>query len=347
MNEFFHNFLNLTLDAAPWLVLGLILGGVLKILIPTRWLEKHLTGEGLWPILKAALIGAPLPLCSCGVLPAALGLRRAGASRSATTSFLVSTPETGVDSVTITYAMLGPIMAIARPITAIVSAVVAGLLVGRSQSVEVSPVTASATATSCCSEEDSCGDSSPAVEDTILSSIAYVFTDLLKDILLWLLVGLLFSAAIQTWVPSDFLTRWGSGLVAMLVMVVISVPMYICATASTPIAAGLMLSGISPGTVLVFLLAGPASNIGSLGVIRKELGQRAMLAYLAGVTIVAVAAGLILDALLTRTGIDIQAEISASDHILPLWLSWISIAILLIAAGNIVLKKPQQHSHQH
>ncbi len=344
MNEFFNNFLHLTLDAAPWLVLGLILGGLLKILIPTAWLEKHLTGEGLWPILKAALIGAPLPLCSCGVLPAALGLRRAGASRSATTSFLVSTPETGVDSVTITYAMLGPVMAIARPITAIVSAVVAGLLVGRSQPAQVFSASAADTTANCCStEKENCCDTSTESKETILSSIGYVFTDLLKDILLWLLIGLLFSAAIQTWVPDDFMTRWGSGLVAMLVMVVISVPMYICATASTPIAAGLMLSGISPGTILVFLLAGPASNIGSLGVIRKELGQRAMVAYLTGVIVVAVAAGLILDALLESTGIDIQAEISASDHILPLWLSWVSIAILLIAAGNIMLKKSHQH----
>ncbi|MCK5902015.1 MAG: permease, partial [Cocleimonas sp.] len=133
LNLFFENFLMLSLDAAPWLVLGLIIGGLIKTLVPTAWLEKHLKGEGFSSVLKAALLGAPLPLCSCGVLPAALGLRQAGASKAATTSFLISTPETGVDSVMVTYALLGPVMAITRPIAAIISAITAGLLVGKGE----------------------------------------------------------------------------------------------------------------------------------------------------------------------------------------------------------------------
>ncbi len=347
MKEFLEHFLALALDAAPWLALGLLLGGLMKALIPTAWLEHHLKGDGLWPVVKAALLGAPLPLCSCGVVPAALGLRRAGASPAATTSFLVSTPETGIDSVSITYALLGPVMAIARPIAAIASAITAGLIVGSRGAAPASAhahhhedhettaccsTQAEPEKTCCASTENCCSDSSTPIENPILDGIHYAFTDLLDDILPWLLAGLLFSAAVQTWVPGDFLARWGSGLPAMLIMVAISIPMYVCATASTPIAAGLMLSGISPGTVLVFLLAGPASNVGSLGIIRQELGQRATLAYLGAVIFVAIAAGLLLDSLLTTSGIRIDAQIAASDRLLPPLLGWISLGILAVTA---------------
>jgi uncharacterized membrane protein YraQ (UPF0718 family) len=343
---FLSNFLELLLDAARWLVLGLILGGLLKTLLPLEWLEKHLKGEGLGPVIKAALLGAPLPLCSCGVLPAALGLRRAGASRSATTSFLVSTPETGVDSVSVTYALLGPVMAIARPIAAIVSAIVAGLLVARTETLnkpdeccempltKVGCCSGNASTVDCCSGSQS----KEPVQADILSGIHYAFTDLLDGILLWLLIGLLFSAAVQTWMPAEFLTAWGSGLPAMLVMIAISIPMYVCATASTPIAAGLMMSGISPGTVLVFLLAGPASNIGSLGVIQKELGKYAMLAYLGSVALVAILFGLLLDWVISMRGIDIQAQITASDHLVPLWIAWTTLMVLLAAVVNRLRK---------
>ena len=167
----------------------------------------------------------------------------------------------------------------------------------------------------------------------------YAFTDLLSGILFWLCIGLLFSAAVATWLPPDFLARWGSGLVAMLVMIAVSIPMYVCATASTPIAAGLLLAGISPGTVLVFLLAGPASNIGSMGIIRKELGKRALFAYLAGVAVTAIVSGLLLDWFLQVNDISIQSELAASEHLVPHWLAWISLIILVIASLNLLRSK--------
>jgi uncharacterized membrane protein YraQ (UPF0718 family) len=380
INLFLQNFLMLLLDAAPWLVVGLLIGSLIKTLVPTSWLEKHLKGESLWSVMKAALFGAPLPLCSCGVLPAALGLRKAGASKAATTSFLVSTPETGVDSVMVTYALLGPIMAITRPVVAILSAITAGLLVGNTKQLVQKKIlgiitdsekivsssccsshhsevptnccsnTQKATATesdyysfidekeasACCSTDSSSQDAKSS--SAIIARIHYAFTELLDGIIFWMLIGLLFSAGIQTWVSSDFLAQWGSGLPAMLVMIVISIPMYVCATASTPLAAGLMMSGISPGTVLVFLLAGPASNIGSLGVIKKELGKRALIAYLSGVSIVAIISGLLLDWLISHNAIDIQAQISSSETMLPLWLSWVGLIIILIASGQLLLK---------
>ena len=351
MQSFFQNALNLTLDAAPWLLLGLVIGGLLKTVMPARWLERHLRGEGIVPVIKAALIGAPLPLCSCGVVPAALGLRRAGASRAATTSFLVSTPETGVDSISVTYAMLGPIMAVTRPLAAISSAITAGLLVGRSAP-ESTPATPEHTidipvAVCCAGEEKNeteacCADAGPDKPASAYSeAIRYAFTDLLQGILFWMVIGLLFSAAIKTWVSPDFLSSWGSGLPAMLVMIVISIPMYVCATASTPIAAGLMLAGISPGTALVFLLAGPATNIGTLGIISRELGRKAMTAYLAGVGIVAICSGLLLDSIVTLLGIDFQAQLSASEHLVPHWIAWLSLAVLGFAALRLGVNRLQ------
>ena len=366
MNSFLGNLLALTLDAAPWLLLGLVIGGLIKHLMPTRLLERHLKGEGFLPVVKAALIGAPLPLCSCGVIPAALGLRRAGASKSSTVSFLVSTPETGVDSISVTYAMLGPVMAIVRPLAAVTSAITAGLLVGRkaatasyttpdkqtagssnaSACCASMPVIEVSTGSSCCStspQERSCCDDgtkeSGGRDADWYSGIRYAFTDLLAGILFWLCIGLLFSAAVATWLPPDFLARWGSGLLAMLVMIAVSIPMYVCATASTPIAAGLLMAGISPGTVLVFLLAGPASNIGSMGIIRRELGKRALFAYLAGVAITAIASGLLLDWFLAASDISIRSELAASEHLVPHWLAWISLLILVAASLNLMRRK--------
>ncbi len=357
---FLENFLKLALDAAPWLVLGLLIGGLIQAIMPTVWLEKHLKGDGFWPVVKAALLGAPLPLCSCGVLPAAIGLRKAGASKSATTSFLISTPETGVDSVMVTYALLGPLMAITRPIAAILSAITAGLLVGKSEQVkqvtqeddETQPTSCCATQkesepepVACCSKTDAkdTAKKKPQKHDSaLLSGIQYAFTDLLAGIIIWLLIGLAFSAAIQTWLSADFLTAWGSGLPAMLVMIAISIPMYVCATASTPIAAGLMMSGVSAGTVLVFLLAGPASNIGSLGVIKKELGKRALVAYLSGVAVVAIVSGLLLDAFVQSNNISIQAQLQASEQMLPIGLSWLGLGIIVIASGRLAWKKVSQ-----
>ncbi len=349
LTSFLQNLLELCLAGAPWLVLGLIVGGLIKVLIPMSYLEKHLGGEDLGSIIKAALLGAPLPLCSCGVIPAALGLRKAGASKPATVSFLVSTPETGVDSVTVTYALLGPFMAIVRPIAAVISAITAGLLVGQvvNEIDELTDQISKPEDGSCCSTEKAeevvscCSDEDHQEIDRaekqtflmqIFSGIAYAFTELFTMLLFWLCIGLLFAAAVQTFIPSTFLTEWGSGLPAMLLMVVIGIPMYVCATSSTPIAAGFMLAGVSPGTALVFLMAGPATNISTLGVIGKELGRRSLIAYLIGVGVVAIIAGLITDFLVQKLGVDIQGQLQAGMEMVPHWLAVTTLVMLIIAA---------------
>jgi len=364
----FTNFLTLFLESAPWLLLGLLLAGLLKIFIPMQWMHKQLGGHGIKTTIKAALLGAPLPLCSCGVIPAAIGLRRAGASKAATTSFLVATPETGVDSITVSYVLLGPFMAIVRPIAAIVSAIVAGILVGRDEILQNkdaqlsanSPKTAAqATHQSCCAgaKENSCtsapdknkneSDCCAATDDIasefkdrgtitrIAKGLHFAGTDLVDDITVSLLIGLFFAALVQTYLPDDFMLEWGNGILAMLVIVIISIPMYICATASTPIAAGLLLAGVSPGAVLVFMLAGPATNIATISVVATELGKRALWAYLGGVLSVALLSGILVNYLVATFAFNVMPMIGEQHALLPatvVYGSGILLAVLMIKA---------------
>ncbi|MEG3766115.1 SO_0444 family Cu/Zn efflux transporter [Alteromonas sp. 14N.309.X.WAT.G.H12] len=337
------NFIGLFIESAPWLLMGLLVAGIMHELVPVSMLQKHMGDNSVGAIIKAAVIGAPLPLCSCGVIPAALGLRRSGASKPATVSFLVSTPETGVDSVSVSYALLGPLFAIIRPIAAIFSAIYTGLMVKffadldqpkvqpkaaatTTQCGESAP--ASAPSTSCCGSSPkkeavtpvSCCSSKKAPEKTAQTSgccsntstekdadsktpfFAKIVTlfqfstgKLLQDITLWLLIGLALAAVIQTWVPTSFLTQWGDGFIAMLVMALIGVPMYICATASTPLAVGFLSAGLSPGAILVFMLAGPATNVSTMGMIGKELGKRSLVLYVFSITTASIGLGYLLN----------------------------------------------------
>jgi len=361
--DLLNNFWQLFLLSAPWLMLGLLIAGLLNVYLPANFLNKHLGKEGFLTTVKAALIGAPMPLCSCGVIPAAIGLRRAGASKSATTAFLVSTPETGVDSVSVSYVLLGPFMSIIRPIAAICSAIVAGVLVGRdTDRLQTKPAAGAQTKTSCCAPkaaepevQTSCCASKmagPKVQTSccdkpnkalqsqwqkVQQAISFSCNKLLSDTMVWLMIGLFFAALVQTYVPESFLTQWGSGIVAMLVVILISIPMYICATASTPIAAGLLLSGVSPGAVLVFMLAGPATNIATLGVVANELGKRAVFAYLTGVIGVALIFGFLTDYLVTEFGFVVSPQLGEEHQVLPYWLSFICGVILIALILRLVV----------
>ncbi|OED49833.1 permease [Endozoicomonas sp. (ex Bugula neritina AB1)] len=290
MSIYLSYFSDLFLESAPWLLLGFFIAGLIHVFIPTEQMNKHLGGKGLWTTIKAALIGAPLPLCSCGVVPAALGLRRSGASKNSTVSFLVATPETGVDSLSVTYALMGPLMTIMRPIAAVTSAIVAGVLVGQEQKEVPAQKT---NVKKCCASKKNNTSAPQSIGEKIFTGLKFSCVSMLDDISKWLIVGLLFAAAVQTFVPDTFFTEWGNSWLAFAVMAAIGVPMYICATASTPIAAGFLFSGVSPGAVLVFMLAGPATNLGTIAIIRKELGQRALTAYLGGVVATSFAFGYI------------------------------------------------------
>jgi len=290
-------------------------------------------------VTRAALIGAPLPLCSCGTLPAAFTLYRSGASRASTTSFLIATPETGVDSVALSWVLLGPLLAIIRPVAAILSAISAGLLVGFTENgstTQRTTSTESCSGSSCCSNSTSAQSTQPnSLGQRTLSGLRYAFSDLLDDLSIWLAIGMLAAGLVVTLIPPAALAEWGSGLGTMLLIMLISVPMYVCATASTPLAHAMLFAGMSPGTVLVFLLAGPASNLAGIILVKKELGQQALVAYLIGVGGVSILLGLLLDAAWLYLALPAPAEalqtaITEEPTLTPLTL--ISLLLLLIMA---------------
>ncbi|NTS76050.1 SO_0444 family Cu/Zn efflux transporter [Catenovulum sp. SM1970] len=333
MNETLSLYLEqlylLSLDAAPWLLLGLLIAGLIKSYIPAKFIEKQLKPATLSSAVKGVAYGVPLPLCSCSVLPVALGLKRNGASNAATNAFLVSTPTTGVDSIAVSYALLGPIMAVARPIAAAITGILAGIfsLFVKEQALNTTAVK------SCCKKSCASGEEKALSPLKKLSTgLIYAFTDLFADLKKWLLIGLFIAGAVQTFVPAETMAHYGQGIGAMFIAMLIGFPMYICATASTPIAASLLLTGVSPGTVLVFLLAGPACNAATLGVIKKEMGTGVLIAYLLALVIGAIGSGLTLDYLINNEllNFEFQSTFDAHDH--QTWYSQLSLGILVLLA---------------
>jgi uncharacterized membrane protein YraQ (UPF0718 family) len=350
--SFTQHFIGLFIESAPWLLMGFSVAGLMKAFVPSQVLAQHLGEPGLLATIKAALLGAPLPLCSCGVIPAGLGLRRSGASKAATTSFLISTPETGVDSVTVSYAMMGPFMAIIRPIAAISTAITAGLLVGpdkndhapqRSEPVQsccASKTAEPESAESCCSKVSEENSAAGSIGSRLRDSMKFTFVDLIRDISLWLMIGLGIAAMVKTYIPTEFLTQWGDGFMAFVVMALIGVPMYICALASTPIAAGLLFSGVSPGATLVFMLVGPATNIATIGLVRNELGNRALAAYLGSVVGVGFGFGYLTNYLAGQWSIDFVAQTQTTHAMIN---TPIAPASAIVLAGLIVFALGSNH----
>ena len=340
--------LAVALEAAPWLVLGLLAAGLVHAFLPEARLRGWFGGNGPGSVARAAVAGVPLPLCSCGAIPTALSLHRAGAGRGPTTAFLVSTPGVGVDSIALTYALLGPVMLVGRVLGALATAVATGLLVGRMGSADNARAPASEPAEAdadCCGSESAdtaCCDSAAADGNRVrlLRGVRYAFTQLLDDISLWLLVGLLVAGAVMAILPPETLAAIGSGILPMIVMAVIGVPMYICATAATPVAAGLLFAGVSPGTVVVFLLAGPVTSLATLGALRREMGTRAVLVYLAVVAGGAVAVGLSLDAAVAGAGLEVAGDTAAHAALMPYWLQWLALVILLVLAVRPLRRLP-------
>jgi uncharacterized membrane protein YraQ (UPF0718 family)/copper chaperone CopZ len=300
---------------APYLLLGFFVAGVLSILISAEWVERHLGGRGLGQVFKASLFGVPLPLCSCGVLPVAASLRRQGASRGATTAFLVSTPQTGVDSIAVTYALLGPFVAVVRPLAALLTGFVGGALVhvadGRDGD-EANRAANTGTGQSSCSM-DGCRDDEPAHRHSFPDALRYGFVTLPRDIGKALLVGVALSGVISALIAPDTLRAYlGGGIVPMLVAMAIGIPLYVCATASTPIAASLIVAGLSPGAALVFLITGPATNSAALVTVWKVLGRRATILYLATIAVGALVTGIVVDSLISSGVVPLHALVDAA-----------------------------------
>jgi len=356
--DLLNNIWLVFLDTAFWLLLGLLAAGFIKLFISEDTMRRWVGGSGLSSIMRAALFGAPLPLCSCGVLPAAIGLRRAGASKEATVSFLISTPETSIDSVFVTYALMGPVMAIFRPVSALLNAVGTGLLTTfvsdddvpdkKIADVEVESCCASnkdaqqVETSTCCTEEkvvvksDCCSESAAITSNKLpgklMQVLSYAGAELLDDISKWLFIGIALAGVMLTFVPPGWLAQWGQGITAMLIMLVVGVPMYICAVASTPVAAGLLLAGVSPGAVLIFLLVGPATNIASFVLLKQELGLKVTLVYLSGLSVLSLIMGLMLEWLLFSQQWQIEAKLGEAYAMLPDPVSWGSAFLLIFLA---------------
>lgn len=288
----------ITARMAPFLLLGFLVAGWLSVFIDPAWLERHLGGRGFGSTAKAAMLGVPLPLCSCGVLPVGASLRQHGASRAATTAFLLSTPQTGVDSILVTWTMLGPFFAVFRPLAALLT----GLLGGAAVQLLVPDPRPPRQPAVADGDARARGPQRPrGLLPKILAAGRYGLVSLPRDIGRALLLGLILAGLLGALVPPDFLEGYlGHGVVAILVMVAIGIPLYVCATASVPLAAGFIGMGASPGAALAFLIAGPATNAAALTTLTRVLGRRTTVIFLVTVAVSAVGGGLLLDWLLPR-----------------------------------------------
>lgn len=280
---------------APYLLLGFLLAGLMHAFVPQNLYRRYLGGNSFRSVLNAALLGIPLPLCSCGVIPTAMSLRKEGASKGATVSFLISTPQTGVDSIIATYSLIGLPFALLRPLAALVTSLFGGCLVNRFDDKDVC-------STSCAAPSESVdGGVRVSFRQRLQSAFRYAFVEMMQDIGKWLLLGLVVAGLITVFVPDSFFALFADKpLLSMLLVLAFAVPMYLCATGSIPIAVALMLKGLSPGTALVLLMAGPAVNVASMLVISKVMGKKTLLFYLLSIVSGAIAFGLAIDYLLPR-----------------------------------------------
>lgn len=332
MIDFFYNILRestlLWMVVAPYLLLGMFIAGILHAFLGQDFIARHLGGGAFGSILKATLFGIPLPICSCGVIPVAASLKKEGASKSATLSFLVSTPTTGVDSIFATYSLMGPLFAIFRPLAAFVSGITIGIL-----NLLFNP------------DKEKTVDSHhhPPLPSPfkIKEVFRYGFVELAEDIGKWLLVGVIIGGILTAIIPENMLTGYLSyPFLHFLIMLVIAIPLYVCATGSIPIAAALIGKGFSPGAALVFLIAGPATNTVTLSFVYSKLGKRAFYLYLTSIIIVALVAGWLFNLLWKGLGENINL-ISPHGEQLPYLLRIFSgvVLFLLILKGFVKTKK--------
>jgi uncharacterized membrane protein YraQ (UPF0718 family) len=325
MIDFLQSFWFQLGKMSPYLLFGFAVAGALRVLIPTSFVEKHLGGKGIWPIIKSSLFGVPLPLCSCGVIPVAMSLRKRGASKGATIAFLLSTPQTGVDSIFVTFSLMGIVFAIFRPVIALITGVIGGAAVDLLDK-KAETIT-----------ESTDDDDSAEQKNGFLTGIRHGFFVLPRDIGTAMLIGLLIAAFISVIVPDDFFAnKIGTGLGAMILMMFMGIPVYVCATASVPIAAAMIAKGLTPGAAFVFLMTGPATNAATFVTIWKILGRRTAIIYLLTVAVCALSGGFLLDAMFTNLGKNVQ-EHYHNMAVTPL--EHISAVILLAVLTFGIYKK--------
>lgn len=326
---------------SPFLLLGFLLAGVLHAFIPNAVYGRYLGGRSFRSVVNAALFGVPLPLCSCGVIPTAMSLRKEGASKGATVSFLISTPQTGVDSMIATYSLMGLPFAVIRPIVAFLTALIGGVAVNMADGDESETMSQGNVAKG--------SDGKCSFGQKAIGALRYAFVDMMQDIGKWLVVGLIVAGLITVFVPEEFFALFvDNSLLSMLVVLVVAVPMYVCATGSIPIAVALMLKGLSPGAALVLLMAGPAVNAASILVVDKVLGRRTLVVYLLSIIGGAVAFGLGVDCLLPREWFVEPLSRIAMCH--ADGVSWLNIAcsvLLVVLLANALIRRYTHRDKPH
>ncbi len=334
-------------EMSPYLLLGFLLAGIMHAFIPDGWYTKYLSGDTFRSVVNAAIFGVPLPLCSCGVIPTAMSLRREGASKGAVVSFLIATPQTGVDSIFATYSLMGLPFAIVRPIAALFTAMIGGTFVNwNGKEVEATLPT----------DESRAYSERPHLSfgDRCVEALKFGFVEMMEDIGKWLVVGLVVAGLITVLVPDSFFEIFKDNtLLSMLLVLCISVPMYICATGSIPIAVALMMKGLTPGAALVMLMAGPACNVASILVVNKVLGKKTLMLYLAAIIGGSILFGFGIDQLLPREWFtDHLMHTHACCHEVASWFQWLCTGILTLLLLNVLRMRLMHKSacscgHEH
>lgn len=329
------NIINAIIDLwtsmAPYLLLGMFIAGLLHVFIGTNFITRHLGGDNLGTIIKASLFGVPLPICSCGVIPVAASLKKEGASKSATLSFLVSTPTTGADSILASYSLLGPLFAIFRPVAAFISGVTIGVL---NFVFNREPQTIR--------HEDHCeAKEKISTKFKVVEVFRYGFIELAEDIGKWLVIGVLLGGILTVAIPPELIQRFlPFEWMHFIVMLIIALPLYVCATGSIPIAAAILQMGFSPGAALVFLIAGPATNTVTLSFVRSKLGKKSFYLYLVAIIGIAVLSGIIFNYVFALLGADVNIISPHGEHVNHTLriVSGVILAILILI-GMIKFKK--------
>jgi uncharacterized protein len=332
ITDFLAYFLLLAQQMAPYLLLGFVVAGFLHVLIPRKWVHSHLGQASPLSVLKGALLGAPLPLCSCGVLPVAASLKRSGASPPAVLAFLIATPVTGIDSILATYALLGTYLAIVRPVASVLIAILAGfvlLIAFHRKTTKTPPVSIPSKPVA-----------GPGFIERSRRALVYAFTELLGGIAGSVTIGLLLGAGIALLLPADILSRFNDvPTLSYLAMILIGMPLYVCATGSIPIAAALMMKGLSPGAALAFLLAGPATNTVAIAVARELVGKRGTAVYLVTIFAGTLMAAYAVDGMAGMMGVSAMDKGSHHAHAeSPGLLSIVSGYLLLALLGWHLLR---------
>lgn len=319
MMSFLHTAWAVTVELAPWLLLGATIASLLHVALPPGFVQRHLRGRA--GVLKAVALGVPLPLCSCGVIPTGLGLKKQGASDGAALGFLISTPQTGVDSILVSASFLGWPFAVFKVVSAAFLGWIGGTLNNRlNPTAQVTQLQA----------DDPASTERRSWRDGVGHGLMVV-----RTIWRWLVFGIVVSAALSTWLPTDGLSSLSvyGGAAAMGAVLAVSVPLYVCATASVPIAAALVSGGMPLGAALVFLMAGPATNVATVGAVYRAFGGRALAFYLGTIVVGSMGLGMLFQSAFTTQSVD-----AAMHHTVTAPWAVASAVVLLALFGWFALQ---------